>query len=69
MLAFLNFLSWEVENYSGLRAFISTNGKEVHRCVLESWTGLVGRYTTPFNSFSMEKLGFVGDVEIKLKEI
>jgi hypothetical protein len=45
---------------------MSTDGKQVHRCVLESWTGLADRYITIFNTFSMKKLGFVGDVEIKL---
>jgi hypothetical protein len=70
MLAFLTFfLSWEVENYSGVAVFISTDEKQVHRCVLESWAGLADRYTMPFNSFSMENLGFLGDVEIKLQGI
>ena len=67
MLAFLK--SWEVENYSGVTDFISTDKKQVHRRVLESWTGLADSYTTLFNRFSMEKLSFVGDVEIKLQGI
>jgi hypothetical protein len=65
----LNFLTWKMHITKVRKPSSWHFGKQVSQCVLKSWKGLADRYSALLNTFSKEKLDFIGAVETKLHRV